>query len=180
MLHFYLIAGRDKLAASLMNDYETFLNKPEMLKKFILSSLKIKKEVIEDDEFDKGKRNIFNYGHTFGHALETVSSYAINHGQAVTMGMDIANYVSYRYRYINKSIFEGMHSILSANLPNFKVTDKNIDIYIKALSRDKKNLGNNLGCILTKGPGSMTKVQVPMGNKFRIVIKDYFNLSAVH
>ena len=44
---------------------------------------------MEDDEFDTGKRNLLNYGHTLGHALESVSNYRIPHGQAVIIGMSV-------------------------------------------------------------------------------------------
>ena len=140
------------------------------------------REIIEDmsnlrveiDEFDKNERNVFNYGHTFGHAIETVSNYLINHGQAVTMGMDIANYVSLQLGYLNASTFEVMHNILAKNLPNFKLSKENIEKYLAALSKDKKNIGNNLGCILTKGPGAMEKLQLPLDEKVKEIILDYF------
>lgn len=175
MLHFYLIAGKTDLALELTTNYDELLEAPKKFKKFILTSLKIKKSVIEIDELDKGKRNIFNYGHTFGHALETVSSYDINHGQAVTMGMDIANYVSMRLGYIQEETFEYMHGILSGNLPAFRLLPKQNEAYFTALSKDKKNSKNNLGCILTRGPGSMFKVQLPFSKDLKDNIMSYFD-----
>src|SRR5208283_2848110 len=62
--------------------------------KTILRSIEIKKLIIEEDEFDKGKRNILNYGHCFGHALEYATNFKIPHGQAVILGIILANYVS--------------------------------------------------------------------------------------
>lgn len=53
--------------------------------------LNIKKSYIEDDEFDTGKRNMLNYGHCFGHAIESSTDFAISHGQAVVLGMILAN-----------------------------------------------------------------------------------------
>ena len=50
--------------------------------------------MIEIDEFDQGPRNVFNYGHTFGHALESVTNYVIPHGICVAIGMDLANLIS--------------------------------------------------------------------------------------
>ena len=62
-----------------------------VLLKFIAACLSIKKAYIEQDEFDTGLRNLLNYGHCFGHALETASSFKIPHGQAVVLGMLLAN-----------------------------------------------------------------------------------------
>lgn len=173
MLHFYLIAGSD-LADRLMDEYEKILTSPAKLKRYILASLEIKKRIVEIDEFDQNERNVFNYGHTFGHALETVSGYAISHGQAVTMGMDIADYLSLRLGHLDSSTFASMHSLLAKNFPAFHLKSEQIDRYLTALARDKKNLGNNLGCILTHGPGSMMKTQIPFDEKLKDMLEDYF------
>ena len=50
-------------------------------------TLKIKKWFIEKDEFDKAERKLLNYGHTWGHALETATNFSIPHGLAVAIGM---------------------------------------------------------------------------------------------
>ncbi len=176
ILHFYLIAGSE-LAESIANEYESIIANPKLLKDYILASLQIKKQTVERDEFDKDERNLFNYGHTFGHAIETVSGYKINHGQAVTMGMDIANYISVEYGYLNKKLFESMHRILAKNLPDFRLELRQVNDFLQALSKDKKNIGSNLGCILTKGPGQMEKMQIPFDNKLKKMILGYFEQS---
>ena len=88
-----------------------------MLSEYIRESLVIKKGVIEIDEFDRAERNKFNYGHTFGHALESVTEYSIKHGQAVTVGMDLANYVSLRIGFMEPNIFHDLHAKLFLNFP---------------------------------------------------------------
>jgi 3-dehydroquinate synthase len=173
ILHFYLIAD-SKMTVSLMVQYDELIASRTLLKDFIIESLRIKKGVIERDEFDRGERNIFNYGHTFGHAIESVSKYTVNHGQAVTMGMDIANYISLNLGYLNKQGFESMHRILEKNMPTFVLQDDLIGAYFEALSRDKKNIGKNLGCILTSGPGAMQKVLMPFDNRLKELILSYF------
>jgi 3-dehydroquinate synthase len=175
ILHFYFVAGRHKLAGEMMLWHDFFLNNPLQLKPHILASLKIKKDVIERDELDRGERNLFNYGHTFGHAIETVTHYRISHGQAVSMGMDMANYLSHHLGYIDEKTFEGMHAILRSNLPSFKLTSRQASSYFQALSKDKKNIGQNVGCILTKGPGRMFKIQVPLDHHFKSLILSYFD-----
>ena len=130
--------------------------------------------IIEIDEFDKNERRIFNYGHTFGHAIESVSGYTVKHGQAVTMGMDIANFVSHRYGYLEMEVFEKMRKLLVKNMPTFSVNRNQLIDYFGALLKDKKNIGENVGCILTRGPGRMQQMQVPVDEKFKRVISDYF------
>ena len=174
MLHFYLVDGQVKLAKAVMSRYDYFLKNPMALEPFILASLKIKKAMVERDELDKGPRHLFNYGHTFGHAIETVTAYAISHGQAVSMGMDIANYISWRRGHISRDVFESLHNILKSNLPVFRIDKSNWSAYLKALSRDKKNLGRTLGCILTRGPGKMFKTQVPLDLLLKKDILTYF------
>ena len=173
ILHFYLIAD-SKLTEELMLDYDEVIMSPRKLDKYLLESLKIKKKVIEVDEFDFNERNIFNYGHTFGHAIESVSGYEISHGQAVTMGMDIANFISLSLGYLESQKFDTMHKILKKNMPTFRLADELVGKYFEALSRDKKNIGNTLGCILTSGPGSMIKNQIPLNENLHSMILSYF------
>ena len=90
--------------------------------KIILESLKIKKTLIQIDEYDRGKRNIFNYGHTFGHAIESVTNYKIPHGIAVSMGMDIANFYSVNQKFLDNKTRNKIKMCLSKiwNKKDFK------------------------------------------------------------
>ena len=173
ILHFYFIAG-SKMTEVLAEEFDDLLIARELLKDHILESLRIKKSVVERDEFDLNERNLFNYGHTFGHAIESVSGYKINHGQAVTMGMDIANHISLKLGYLNEINFECMHKILALNMPSFHLRDNMIEDYFEALSKDKKNIGKNLGCILSSGPGSMKKMQIPISDELKNIILNFF------
>ena len=74
----------------------------------IARSLEIKKSYIEIDEYDKKERQVFNYGHSFGHAIESLTNYGIPHGIAVSFGMDMSNFVSMKKGYIT-SEFEIIH-----------------------------------------------------------------------
>src|SRR2546430_1265983 len=73
----------DRIAAS----YESLFTDPGLMLAFIRRSLEIKQGLIEIDEFDRGPRNIMNYGHSFGHAIEAATDFTVPHGIAVTMGM---------------------------------------------------------------------------------------------
>lgn len=166
ILHFYLYAA-SPLAEQLSGKYDEILRERKVLKEYIKASLAIKKKVIEIDEFDKGERNKFNYGHTFGHAIETLTGYKISHGQAVMVGMDIANYLSLKYGYLDKETFNFMHGLLKINIPKLNINEYNMEDYFAALSRDKKNIGNDLVCILTRGPGAMFKKRLPLNEDLK-------------
>ena len=90
------------------------------------------------------------------------------------MGMDIANYISMQFGYLDSAVFESMHKLLSKNMPDFKIDEKNIEAYLKALSRDKKNTGEDLTCILSCDYGAMKKAKLPMDEKFKGFVMDYF------
>ncbi len=59
----------------------------------LLQSLLVKKNIVEADEFEKGKRAFLNFGHTFGHAIE-LNEKKLSHGEAVAIGMIFALYLS--------------------------------------------------------------------------------------
>lgn len=173
ILHFYFIAN-SPLLYEMINNYEELLLSRHHFKKFISESLSIKKELIEIDEYDQKERNIFNYGHTFGHAIESISNYEVPHGQAVTIGMDIANYISKSIYELSINEFNMMHDILIKNFPSYQIPTDKTDDYFVALSKDKKNIGKNLGCILTDGIGSMWKAQIPLDGVLKSTISEYF------
>ena len=68
----------------------------DALEEVVFRTAKIKAEVVTKDERDLGLRNILNYGHTIGHAIEAVSDFQMEHGRAVAIGMLIAAKISNR------------------------------------------------------------------------------------
>jgi len=175
MLHYFFTEGID-LAQQISDNYEGLLTNRALLSNFISNSLRIKKAIIEIDEFDTSIRHIFNYGHTFGHAIEAITHYAIPHGQAVSIGMDLANYISLKKGILSEQHFQQMHEILKKNIPPFVFTLENIDAYCTALSRDKKNKGNQLGSILSYGPGNVKKVFIDIDQNLKDTFLEYSSL----
>ena len=141
MLHYFILYHEFSLAKELVEAKSVTDLGP-----YIQASLSLKKQMIEKDEFDKGERNLFNYGHTFGHAIEVESDYAVNHGQAVTMGMRIANKLSLKHGLIDQSLYDLSESILHKNMPDYKIQSE--QRFLDALRRDKKNTDGRLTCIL--------------------------------
>lgn len=173
MMHFYVYAASPYMER-VVEEYGDLLSNRSKLREYIRESLAIKKGVAEIDEYDKGERNKFNYGHTFGHALEAISGYELRHGQAVTTGMDLANYISTSYGMMDRETFQRLHGLLKVNIPRYDYRSIDMDAYLTALSKDKKNLGNDLVCILAKKPGELVKHRMAMDEKFQSVVREYF------
>lgn len=174
MLHYYYYAA-SPLFERIIGERLKLLADRSLLMSYIRESLKIKKSVIEIDEFDKGERNKFNYGHTFGHALESLTDYAIKHGQAVTIGMDIANYVSFRRGMMNLEEFNRIHELLCKNFPAYDWARFDMARYIQFLSTDKKNIGTDLVCILAESSSHITKQCIVIDDLFKDILNTYFN-----
>ena len=172
MLHYFLTEGI-LLANQITENINEILEDRSKLDFYIKNSLRIKKKVIEIDEFDQSIRHIFNYGHTFGHALESITNYSISHGQAVTLGIDLANFISFKLLMLAESDFEDMHDILRKNMPVFEFDENNVSDYMNALSKDKKNEGNKIGCILNRGSGKVEKYFLENNEWLRQTILDY-------
>jgi 3-dehydroquinate synthase len=174
MTHYYLIAGRDDFEV-LKDNFSSALSNQNVLKKLVLRSLMIKKEMVEKDEFDAGPRNIFNYGHTFGHAIESITDYAIPHGIAVSFGMDIANYISYKLGYISHDLMEETRGFLSQIWCKTEMPEIEVEVYKNLLLKDKKVIGKQLNCILTRGLGDMFKSPLDLDDTTMAWIRDCIN-----
>lgn len=141
-------AAFDQLA----RDFDALFTDRAVLLRYIHAALAIKRRYIEQDEFDRGIRNIFNYGHSFGHAIESATHYGVPHGIAVTIGMDMANFVAVRRGILSPQHYERMHPILRSNYAGFAATRIPLDDLLSALQKDKKNTTSGLRLILPVGP----------------------------
>lgn len=157
-------ASFDRLAA----DFDRLFTDRAALLKYIHSALLIKQRFIEEDELDQGIRNIFNYGHSFGHAIESATEYAVPHGIAVTMGMDMANHIAAARGLLPESHYQRMHATLLKNYVAYAKTSIPLDAMIAALMKDKKNTSTMLGLIFPVGAdAAIQRVQVPLDDIFR-------------
>ena len=145
----------------LINDYDSLISNKSVLEEYIKKSLLIKQKFIEVDEFDKGIRNIFNYGHSFGHALETVTDFKVPHGIAVSIGMDMANQIAVWRNFISQQDYQRMHQVLIKNYSQYLPMIISQDAFFTVLARDKKNTSNTFTFILPDGSDcQIKKVQI--------------------
>ena len=110
----------------------------DALETLVLHSVRFKSLVVAEDELEGGLRQVLNYGHTVGHALESAAGYNLQHGQAVAAGMLAAACLS-RNRFGRD--LTGVHEdlVAAAGLPR-RVPDVGVERTLLAMGRDKKRL----------------------------------------
>ena len=177
IIHYYIPESLVHVEALMVADYDKILENPvrSILLPHIYRSLQIKKKIIEVDEFDQHRRRIFNYGHTFGHAIESVSNFTIPHGQAVTMGIGLANFVSWKKDLLKlhqKNVIDGL---IEKNMPQFIIDESNVDSYISVLKKDKKSGTNNVVCILLDCTFRLQQFIINDIDELRTIVLAYFN-----
>jgi len=137
-------------------------------------NLEIKKGFIERDEFDRGERLLLNYGHSFGHAIESLTNFSIPHGIAVSYGMDMSNFISAKLGFIEHDLRLKIKQQLKKIWSGIPLPQSSVKEYETALSRDKKNIGNTYQLILTRGIGQMFKHGVTPNSEFTQWLAEYF------
>ena len=174
MLHYFVVSGEEDFRMYESTFQEAFSNR-DALAAIVAKSLNIKKSYIEKDEFDQNIRQVFNYGHSFGHAIESLTKYRVPHGIAVSYGMDIANFLSVKMGLIPENIRTEIRDVAKTFWPGFPLNDIDVPTFIQALSKDKKNVGNQLGLILNKGYGQIFKQLVDADSRFVETMHEYFD-----
>ena len=150
----------------LEKNYEKVISlKANILENAIYKSLKIKLFFVEKDFNEKLKnknsRAMLNFGHTFGHALETYYRYKrnINHGEAISIGMIVEAKISNYFGYLSKRNLETIiNHFKKADLKTFDSNIKNKNIF-KIIIKDKKNYDGQINIILLKNIGKSIYVQ---------------------
>lgn len=126
----------------------------------IRNSLQVKLSYLEGDEFDTGRRNLLNYGHCFGHALESTSDFAVPHGQAVLVGMQFANIAAKNRGLLSDKDYDYLtHNIIKPNLVSrINLPYLEVDRIYSAMKMDKKRTGEGLVLIMLTNGHDMIKV----------------------
>ena len=166
----------DSLASltDIVGSYDDLLADRKVLMTFLYRSLEIKKRFIEVDEFDKGIRNLLNYGHSFGHAIEGATNFRIPHGIAVTMGMDVANFVAEKMGVGTSEPFSVSHQTMQKNYSGFETEPVPLDGFRASLEKDKKNIGDLLTLILPNQSNDLEKLQIEKTDAFWALCEEFF------
>lgn len=139
-----------------LEDIMSFDAPDDVMERFIAWNCRIKADVVSSDEHENGLRAILNYGHTIGHALETVTGYGrFRHGEAVILGMIAAGRIAERRGILSESDFNRQNSLLERigivkDMKGITVGDM-----YQAMMRDKKIVAGHLRFILPDTVGSV-------------------------
>jgi 3-dehydroquinate synthase len=126
------------------------------LTELIVHNAAIKAKVVQADPFETGERAHLNFGHTFGHAIESVSGFAYAHGEAVALGMTAATFVSRKLGTIDQAARQRIiATIQKAGLPTSGLT-LDTDRVVEAMHSDKKVVGGRVRFVLLEGIGRAT------------------------
>jgi 3-dehydroquinate synthase len=139
----------------------------------IALSLGVKKPVIEADEYDRGIRKTLNYGHTFGHALESVTDHQVPHGLAVAWGVDLANFVAWRTGMWPEADFLRVHELIVTRFSLQVRAPYDAAALIAAMGKDKKASGSTVQTILPDSAWTLQLVPQQLGGQFQTLIEEF-------
>lgn len=135
--------------------------KKAALETIIKRSCEIKAAIVSKDEKESGLRSLLNFGHTLGHAIETLSGYSrIHHGEGVACGMTYASVLSYELGFCSHQDVERIKTLLSqCGLPTQWPRYSRAQ-YQKVMALDKKALGNEIRYVVTRGIGKAAPIKL--------------------
>jgi len=134
-------------------------NNPKEIEELVWESIKIKNSVITKDPYEQGLRKTLNYGHTLGHAIESHCLKAperktLLHGEAIAIGMILANYISSVQLGFSKKILHNTSQEIITIFGKETFSESDIEKIIKLLAFDKKNSNGNINFVLLSEIGT--------------------------
>ncbi len=125
----------------------------DVLEEFIAHNVRIKAKVVEEDPTEEGVRAHLNLGHTFGHAYETVSNYAMLHGECVSLGIISSAHVSRELGLISSDEASQMSRTLRACMLPTSGMAFDVDRVMEVMRNDKKVRQGKIRLVLLDGIG---------------------------
>jgi len=150
----YALLGESRIAQLLQSEQQKiFARDKEVLQEIIYLSCQMKADFVAQDEKEEGQRALLNLGHTFAHALETMTGYSYYlHGEAVAIGILMALDLSQKKGLINSDLVTQYQNLLTAlNLPTSVVPELSADQFLSVMKKDKKNQTSAYRLVLVKG-----------------------------
>ncbi len=127
------------------------------IEELISNSIKIKSNIVNKDEKEKGERRKLNLGHTYGHAVEKVLG--VSHGKSVSIGLAVAAKLSVDRGSLTQNDYQRVINLLKALKLPVTMPEKHSEI-IDALIMDKKREGSIIHFVLMNGIGNVTIEQI--------------------
>ena len=125
-------------------------------------SCEIKAEIVALDETEQSVRAYLNYGHTFGHVVESLTKYKVyQHGEAIVSGMTFAALLAEKKGMVDSEFIKKQNEIFSKFGIDYRIPKYNFDKVLEILKHDKKVKDGNLIFILPEKIGSAAKLALP-------------------
>ena len=139
--------------------YDRLQEPPFDRESVVARCVEIKRDVVQQDEFDNGIRGLLNFGHTFGHAIEKLSNFAVSHGEAVAKGMVIASRMAALMGMCN--VADELSALLVKYGFDISCAYSASEIFDSLLS-DKKRRGGTISVVLPRSVGDCTLVALEL------------------
>lgn len=139
--------------------YKTLHTLPFDRDAVVARCVEIKRDVVQQDEFDNGIRGLLNFGHTFGHAIEKLSNFGVSHGEAVAKGMVIAARIAPLCGLCD--VADELSALLVEYGFDIACPYSAKEVY-DALLSDKKRRGGKISVVLPRSVGDCTLVDMPV------------------
>jgi 3-dehydroquinate synthase len=124
--------------------------------RIVTTAIQVKRDIVEEDPFEQGRRAVLNLGHTFGHAIEQVSGYAVRHGEGVAMGLVAAAHLSAQLGFASAELQQRIETTLqNVNLPTRVPANLDTDKLMLAMRSDKKKSKGTVRYILIRDVGDV-------------------------
>lgn len=137
----------------------------------IYKCLKIKRDIVNADEREKGERALLNLGHTVGHAIEKLSGYKLSHGACVAKGLLYSIEISKRIFDLNDETVKNMYSLLKS--AKFDLSNPfSAKAIAEQMLADKKRQGDSVNFIALKGIGKAQIVKIKLSD-LQKMMEDY-------
>lgn len=151
MIKHGLIADRNYFDFLNTNAEEILSLHPATIDRAILDSYRIKTAIVKEDEMSHGKRNILNFGHTVGHAIEKVTDFTLPHGEAVAIGILIESHIAMQLGHLTAKELEKISQTLNRLTIPLHLPENNI---LEAMSLDKKSINSTPRFVIIDGIGN--------------------------
>ena len=151
---------------ALFRSLETPIN--HQLVDVIARCVTIKRDIVMEDEFEKGGRKLLNFGHTVGHAIEMLSGYQTSHGLAVAIGMAVESRAAFRMGFCREDCpREIMRMLRMYELP--ENTCFEADKIASACLADKKRDGERLTMIFPTEIGRCVLKEIQVSELINVI-----------
>ena len=129
------------------------------LTELIYRSIAVKAKVVSDDFRESSLREVLNYGHTLGHAIEKHSKYSLRHGEAIALGLRFAAQLSFEFSGLSAKDLDRQNQVLDTLGLNAKYPKDSWPELLEIMRNDKKVRGGRIRFVTLSALGTPTRAE---------------------